>query len=1065
MSTHLYLFPAASGKTTYLVAQARALSSGLATTPRVVVPTQLQARAWQRRLAEVGGALGVRVGAFDALYRDILRAAGEVYVLLTEPIQYRLLRTLIADAPLAYYAPLRNRPGFVQVVQGLVRELKAGGVAPDAFSQAVQTMGDAPRLRELAQLYAAYQERLQPEGWADVAGLGWLAQEALACHPEVGRDWTHLFVDGFDDLTSVQANVLRHLAGRVSELVITLTGSPGAEVRPLVQHRFHRTRQRLEAALGIKAEPLPALAPAQRAPALAHMETTLFTGAAGQLPAGDAITLIAAPDREAEVRAALRWLKTRVVHERLHLDDAALLARNIEPYRPFIRQTADEFGIPVHILDGQPLRENPVIAALLDLLRLNLPGDADTACPWRLTLAAWRAPYFDWTPWNITPEAAESLDQLARWGRVVAGLAQWEEAFTLVEAAAPHESPDGEDAIPVSVPTGAVATALHATFHRFVRRITPPEGAQPYREFVAWLEALIGDDLIGDDFLSDDLIGDETPPEAPATSPADLGVVRCVDAGPPELVERDRAALNALKDILRGLVWAEAAVGGAPVPFPAFLTDLIGAVDAAVYRLPLPTDHAALLVADVTQARGVPFHTVAVLGLAEGEFPAALAEDPFLRDADRKRLREEFGLALSPSPDSSEAEYFYEAVTRPRAALLLTRPRIADNGAPWQASPYWDEVRRRVAVTPARLTSHSYPAPDEAASWEELLLGMDAPSAAWSALAQRHPAAHAALTRAAAVLEQRVRSAAPGSHDGDLTLAGATFAARFGPAHTWSTSRLESYRSCPFQFFVSSVLRLEPRVRPVAGLDAAQLGTLYHAIFERVYQAVTDPTDLAQLLAALPGVITPLLDAAPRQQQFRPTAWWVQTRAEIAENVRRSLIALDDLRENFVPCEYEAQFGLAGRPPLIVRDGDDSFRLRGLIDRVDRAPDERVRILDYKTGGASTFTATAVKKGKKLQLPLYALAVQEALALGQVSDGFYWHIRAAEASSFTLAKFADKEENLFGPTGAMHSAVTYAWEAVRGARLGRFVPDPPDGGCPVYCPAAAFCWQYQSKVW
>ena len=154
-----------------------------------------------------------------------------------------------------------------------------------------------------------------------------------------------------------------------------------------------------------------------------------------------------------------------------------------------------------------------------------------------------------------------------------------------------------------------------------------------------------------------------------------------------------------------------------------------------------------------------------------------------------------------------------------------------------------------------------------------------------------------------------------------------------------------------------------------------------------------------------------------------------------------------------------------GQPPLVIRDGADSFRLRGLIDRVDRAPDGRVRIIDYKTGGANAFTTTNVKKGKKLQLPLYALAAQDALDLGNVTDGFYWHIRAAEASSFTLAKFADKEANLFGPTGAMQRTVTHAWEVVHGARQGHFIPTPPDGGCPDYCPAAAFCWHYQPKQW
>ena len=52
MSTHLYLAPAAAGKTAYVLARARDASRDLAAVPRVVVPTHLQARAARRRLAE-----------------------------------------------------------------------------------------------------------------------------------------------------------------------------------------------------------------------------------------------------------------------------------------------------------------------------------------------------------------------------------------------------------------------------------------------------------------------------------------------------------------------------------------------------------------------------------------------------------------------------------------------------------------------------------------------------------------------------------------------------------------------------------------------------------------------------------------------------------------------------------------------------------------------------------------------------------------------------------------------------------------------------------------------------
>ena len=135
---------------------------------------------------------------------------------------------MVDSLPLTHYAPLADRPGFIQVLQRLIGELKAARVHPDDFARAVRALGDEPRLAELAQIYAAYQARLQAQGWADRAGLGWLAVEALEQRaPDVGRDWPLLAVDGFDSFTPIQTALLQALAGRVGELVVTLTGEPG----------------------------------------------------------------------------------------------------------------------------------------------------------------------------------------------------------------------------------------------------------------------------------------------------------------------------------------------------------------------------------------------------------------------------------------------------------------------------------------------------------------------------------------------------------------------------------------------------------------------------------------------------------------------------------------------------------------------------------------------------------------------------------------------------------------------------------------------------------------------
>ena len=1083
MSASLYLAPAGGGKTAYLVARARRMSRDPAGAPRVIVATRLQARAWRDRLAGEGGALGVRVGTFDDVSAEVLRAANIVVTGLSDPVQVRLLRSIVATADLAYYAPLRSSPGFVQILRDLFAELKSGGIFPDRLGHAVEAMGGHPRLAELVTLYNAYQVRLQTEGWADYAGIGWLAAEAMQERVDLRLGWPCVMVDGFDDLTEVQITLLEGLAGRVDDLTITLTGCVTGAQRPLAHQRFLETRRTLEHRLGVEARALQAsgtatdlltLAGPTLAPVLRHLERTLFSTTDAVVPPDGVVGMVAAPGRDGEVRVALRWAKQQLVGEEVAPGEVAVLARDVEPYRDQLVETASEFGLPLRFASGQPLRTNPAVTALLDLCRLS--AGPTQGLPWRETLAVWRSPYFDWMlaaapqgsvigdeaggAIGISPRDAAALELVARWGRVIGGLDQWAEAFDLLQGA-PHESSAAlrEDGprLPTGLPVGSEAATLWRRFRAFVTRITAPSAARTYADHVAWLEAMIGDAGSRDD----------GPPHT------DLGLASRA-CTPDALGARDEAALGALKDVLRGLVMAEAAVQTAPVTFGVFLADLLAAVDTATYRLPDLSEGASILVADVHQVRGLGFRAVALLGVAEGEFPADQAEDPLLRDADRRTLREVYDLPLDLSTTSLEAQAFYEAITRAREALLITRPRIAENGALWQPSPFWDEVLRRISVQPRVLASTVRPSPDSAASWPELLEAAAADAGAspdaeasetlwaWVVARARDRADH--VDRARDVLAQRLGQET-GPCDGDLMPWHRDFSETYGPSHTWSASRLEGYRSCPFFFFAGSVLRLEPRIEPTEGLDARQLGNIYHHILEKLTERAGAEVDLSALLAVLPEVAGEVLDAAPRLEQFRATAWWLQTRQEIVADVARSLRELDALPGDYVFHAAEQTFGIADRPgeALVLDGGGDSLRLRGFIDRVDRAGDGTVRIIDYKTAGPSAFTNRAVNDGKKLQLPLYALAAQDALELGPVSEGFYWHVRQAKPSGFTLARYRGDAGT--GPEAAMATATAMAWQAVRGARAGYFVPKPPVGGCPSYCPAAAFCWHYAGPGW
>ncbi|MCP4534195.1 MAG: hypothetical protein GY831_23595, partial [Delftia sp.] len=440
--------------------------------------------------------------------------------------------------------------------------------------------------------YTAYQARLQAHNWADRAGLGWLAVEALETRaPGIAQDWPLLVVDGFANFTAVQLALLKILAGRVDNLVVTLTGNPDGSTRPLVHRRFAETRRRLQHALGVQATPLPKQ-PHHSAPVLEHLETHLFHSEAARKEAAGALELIAAPDRAAEVRAALRWLKARLIQDEMRPGQVALLARSVTAYRPFITQVAAELGLPIRLADGLPLRHNPAIAALLDLLRLMLPqaaGDLTPALPRRLVIEAWRCPYMNWSalpqegasdPIGIAPGDADALDAVARWGRVIGGLDQWQQALDHLSARAEQVQDDDERGLAAGLPVAERARALRGKFQRFVRRLTPPAGERSYRDFVGWLEALIG---------PDPTLGSTRYPVP--EEPSALQVVAQARDAPAMIAERDVAALQALKDVLRGLVWAEEALHtGKAVDFTRFYEELTGAVDASSYRLPVRPD-------------------------------------------------------------------------------------------------------------------------------------------------------------------------------------------------------------------------------------------------------------------------------------------------------------------------------------------------------------------------------------------------------------------------------------------------------------------------------------------
>ena len=1008
----ILLSPAAGGKTERLVQLL--VGDPQSIRPRwAVLPDRTQVSTFRRRIALAGGALGVSVGTFGDLYQEILARAGQPVAVTPGPARQRILRLALrqleTNDQLSYYQPIVRTPGLLAAVGDAIAELKSARVSPEAVGKL-----ESQSMREIGRIYEEYESRLQAVPWTDREGLNELAVDALRDNPALLADMPLIAVDGFDTFEAAQLEALAALANQVEHLIVTLPGS--SETERVAFKRFSPTLARLtagipEAAIDEARDPIKLPAPLQQ------LEARLFEPNSDQIAAHGVIEMIEASSPGDEAREAMRWIKARVVRDRLALEDCLVIAPIYSQYAPLLRRAAAEFGLRLRFTRGKPLSKAPSISALIDLLELSRSN-----WPRRLTLQIVRSPYFDLTDWGLEPGDALKLDAASHAGQVVEGLDQWEQALTQLVNAENSEGAD-DDPFIFSAPKGDTAGRLLGVMQALAKRLAPG-ATRPTSKWVEWLENLL-DELNFPERTTDD---------------------------------RDHPAFLRLRETMRALVLGEIVAGDLELSYGEFLDELRTAVETATFREGGPLYEPAVNVVSPPEALGGRYQAVVVMGMSEGLVPVVEREDPFLDEKARGQLD------LDSRLGREQGGMFYQAVTRADSNLLLTRPYLSDDGEAWEPSPYWRVVEDLLADPPRRIGLDAPRPLQEACSPEELIFWGVRRGGMPASLLESHLERWEQLQHGQQILFARGAQVPAGRFEGDLATQQAELANKFGNDHLWSPSRLETYGTCPHMFYASYLLGLEAREPPTAGLDAAQLGLILHEVLEEVYERAENPDDIESVLEALDRIVEPIMDRAPEKYGFRPTALWEIERDQYKQVLIETIQALSEEGEGWTPAEFEKRFGFEPNAPLELVVGGKTVRVRGMIDRLDKNEDGRLRVIDYKTGSAR-LNGKELDGGRRIQLPLYALAAQDALDLGQVVEGFYWAILAARRGPLRLSTYrAPETEGEVGPAAAYETARQHVSRIVDGVSSGHFEPVPPPGGCPSYCPAAAWCWRYQPQA-
>lgn len=424
---------------------------------------------------------------------------------------------------------------------------------------------------------------------------------------------------------------------------------------------------------------------------------------------------------------------------------------------------------------------------------------------------------------------------------------------------------------------------------------------------------------------------------------------------------------------------------------------------------------AGVLVAPLAASVGLDLDAVFIVGMVEGMCPSFRRDDTLLPDADRMlAVSSELVTRQQRLADQHRSYLAAVAAGRTHVTLLLPRGDLRNRRSRLASRWLLDGVSHRLGrkVFSSEVADLPGEAVEVVASYAD---GIER-AAVHGSVADRdvgallhhvgdpvdHPLVAGALERGFRCHRSR-QSGAFTEWDGNLAgqaLPSPTAGAAVSP------SRLESWASCPFRYFLAHVLRLDDRDDPedIVEIGALDLGSLVHEVLERFIGEVIardggppDPderwtsADRTRIAVIADEVFVRYEEAGLTGRSLL----WRRTKSAVLDDLERFLTEDDAHRaaSGVRPVQVEMPFGLHGEPPLEL-ELPDGRRLSfwGYADRVDEAQDGHLVVLDYKTGSdryEKELDADPVMAGQTLQLGIYAEAAKAQLG-GVGVDARYW---------------------------------------------------------------------------
>jgi CRISPR/Cas system-associated exonuclease Cas4 (RecB family) len=184
-----------------------------------------------------------------------------------------------------------------------------------------------------------------------------------------------------------------------------------------------------------------------------------------------------------------------------------------------------------------------------------------------------------------------------------------------------------------------------------------------------------------------------------------------------------------------------------------------------------------------------------------------------------------------------------------------------------------------------------------------------------------------------------------------------------------SASSLKNYLVCPAKFYYSSVMRLKLEEEVAESLDAAMIGTIFHAVMFDIYAAAYDgpisTTDDGKFWIGM-------LDVPYKVSRQHMKAWFdneLEIRRKVMDMIAQTMKTDEVSGRNLVIADVIVRYvqqTLDRDIAYLDENSTDSLliyglevpldtrlsgqKIKGLVDRVDAVREGEIRVVDYKTG-------------------------------------------------------------------------------------------------------------------